>query len=342
MAKFKVAKFKQEKKGWIETIIDRIGEGKVLPCVGNEVSNKIIFGSHEDLVEGWAESFEFPAAASEKTYLFGERPQFTLMTQYHSVISKADPEVRADDRYIKELYLEFLKEALYSISDDELLEELREDLNWSELRFSEVAERLDQPSFEEGKDNPLLLLASLPLPIYLTTSYHDLLEQTLRRAGKSPRSEICYWRDGLESIPSVFVEDREYQPTKEEPLVYHLYGSDAYPDSLVLTEDDHLDFLVTVSENYDAIASRVRQALADSSLILLGYSLRSWDFRVLFRGLIKTSANMRRPKSVAIQLTESDVEKNYLMNYLAQEAEFEVYWGETDSFIQDLHEGWSS
>ena len=51
MTKFKVAKFKKEKKSWVETIIDRIGEGKVLPCIGNQVANDLVFGSHEDLVE---------------------------------------------------------------------------------------------------------------------------------------------------------------------------------------------------------------------------------------------------------------------------------------------------
>jgi hypothetical protein len=74
---------------------------------------------------------------------------------------------------------------------------------------------------------------------------------------------------------------------------------------------------------------------------MLGYTLRSWDFRVLFRGLIKTSQTERRPKSVSIQLSENEFEKNYLKNYLTQEGKFEVYWGNTLQFVQELHQGWN-
>jgi hypothetical protein len=341
MVKFKVEKFKQEKKGWIEIIVDRINEGKVLPCISNVVSNNLVFGSHDDLVEGWAATFDFPVSDNGHTSLFDERKNLTLMTQYHSVMSKADPEIKADDRYIKEIYLSFLKEAVFSISDEDLVEELKADVAFDDLSFSEVSGRLNHPSDKEARQNPLLLLAQLPLPIYLTTSYHDVVEAALQKAGKKPRSEICYWNKNLKSIPSVFDQDRDYQPSKEEPLVYHLFGRDTYPDSLVLTEDDHLDFLVTISQDMQVLSPRLMQALADSSLVLLGYAPRSWDFRVLFRGLIKTSENQRRTKSVAIQIAANTLEKSYLVNYLAQEADFEIYWGDTLSFIQELYQRWS-
>ncbi len=332
MAKFKVKKFKQAKRGWKETIIDRINQGKVLPFISNVVSNNLVFGSHNDVVESWADSFEYPLKADHR---------LTHMTQFESVMSKADPDIKADDVYIKEMYLEFIQAALFSMADEDLLAELQEDAEFDRLTFSDMAHRLNYPPFDDGQENPLLLLADLPLPIYLTTSYHNFIEIALEKAGKQPHTEICYWSERLNSIPSVFGADKSYRPGEKEPLVYHLHGLDAYPNSLVLTEDDHLDFLVTISRDMDAIPVRVRQALADSSLLMLGYGLRNWDFRVLFRGLIKTSTNERRPKSVSIQLAGSDKEKNYLENYLAQEAEFEVYWGDTRTFLQELWQGWS-
>lgn len=341
MTKFKVDKFKQVKKSWIETIIDRIGEGRVLPLIGNRVNTNLIFGSHDELVEGFGASFDLPTGEEAGTGFFRDRQNLSLMTQYLSVMKKADPDLKADHFVIKTLFLDFLEAALSSIADDELLEELKEDVGGDKLSFSEIALRLEHPSFSNGQENPLLLLADLPLPVYLTTSYHNLMEAALEKNGKSPRSEFCRWSKNLEGLPSVFKDDPSYEPSIDEPLVYHLYGTDEYPDSMVLTEDDHLDFLVTVSANNNAIAPRVRQALADSALLMLGYSLRSWDFRVLFRGLIKTSQTERRPRSVSIQLSEDEFEKNYLKNYLAQEGKFEVFWGDTLQFIQKLHQGWS-
>ena len=43
-------------------------------------------------------------------------------------------------------------------------------------------------------------------------------------------------------IPSQF-NNREYKPTSQRPLVYHLFGSIDYPQSMVLTEKDYEIFL---------------------------------------------------------------------------------------------------
>lgn len=331
MARFQIGKHKQVKKGWKETLIERISQGKVLPLISNAVSNRLVFDSHRELVEEWADFIDYP---------LDDRHNLTHMTQFQSVMSKADPDIKADNDYIKETYLDFLQMALLSIADEELVEALKEDANLAALSFSQKAERLEYPPFEEGQHNLLLLLADLPLPIYLTTSYHSFVEAALLKAGKSPRSEICHWHPRLKSLPSVFSADPDYVPTPQEPLVYHLHGLDKYPQSLVLTEDDHLDFLVTISRDIDAVPVRIRQALADSSLILLGYSLRDWDFRVIFRGMIKPSTVQNRPKSVFIQLPDNAQERDFLQNYLQQEAEFEVYWGKTSSFLQEIWQGW--
>ena len=39
---------------------------------------------------------------------------------------------------------------------------------------------------------------------------------------------------------------RNYRPGRDQPLVYHMHGFDEYPASLVLTEDDYLEFLVAI------------------------------------------------------------------------------------------------
>jgi hypothetical protein len=196
-------------------------------------------------------------------------------------------------------------------------------------------------------DNPLRILAELPLPIYLTTNYATFMEDALKAAGKEPCTEICYWRDELrEDIPSVFEEDPDYEPSVEKPLVYHIHGLDTQPSSLVLAEDDYLDFLVKVSQDPEAVPTRVSQALADSSLLLLGYQLQGWDFRSVFRGLITTKRSSRRLLSLSIQIMpDSEGVKDlasaqeYLERYF-DEANFEIYWGDARGFMQALWEQW--
>ena len=358
MAKFKIQKkLSQVKKGWKETLIDQLKQGKVLPIISNVVSNELIFGSHNDLVESWNEYIEYPLTEEEQAlrdrlaklpeagdewerYLdMAFRKTLPRTAQFQSVMSQAQAEVSQGPDFIKTTYLDFLREVLFSIVDDTLLNELRDDANFSTMSFSDTAHRLNYPPFTNDASNSLLLLASLPLPIYLTTSYHNFLEVALKRVGKEPRIEICTWNESLASLPSVFERDKAYEPSPMEPLVYHLHGLDSRPGSLVLTEDDFLDFLLAIGTDKAAIPLRVRQALADSSLMLLGFGLRSWDFRVVFRGLVKPMDNGRRPAGIVIQVKNQN-EETYLEQYLRQEARFNVHWGTSQAFLEELWQGW--
>jgi hypothetical protein len=109
---------------------------------------------------------------------------------------------------------------------------------------------------------------------------------------------------------------------------------------LVLTEDDYLEFLVAISRDMsretDRIPKRVRQALADSSLILLGYDLHSWEFRTLFWGLIKCRPPIQQ-ENVSVQVAPDDKEKPYLDKYLS-EARFRVVWEEVYQYIRELYQ----
>ena len=319
---------KKVAKTWQQTIIERIKAGKVVPLLSNVISNNLVLGGHDALVEAYATYIDYP---------LDDRTNLPQMAQFTGVTDESV----TDPRVVKEDYINFIKNRLFDIAETEglsedVLAELEEEFD--DVIFSEFSERLGYPRFDQKRVRPLLFLAEFPLPIYLTTSYHNFIEVALRQAGKKPRTEICRWHKGLESIPSAF--DDDYQPTVEEPLVYHLHGFDKHPASLVLTEDDYMEFLVAISQNVgrgaDPIPRRVRQAMADSSLVLLGYNLRNWDFRVLFWGLIKPRPLQQT--SVSIQLVPSEIERNYLQKYL-DEFEFKVYWGDIQDYIEELRQG---
>jgi len=119
-------------------------------------------------------------------------------------------------------------------------------------------------------------------------------------------------------------------------------GLEAYPEFLVLTEDDHLDFLAAVAGGQGVIPLRVQRALSSFAIILLGYHLHDWDFKVIFRGLVIPNDMGNRPRSVAIQLSPEDqAERVYLAHYLAQEAQFKVDWCDTGPFVEELWDAWA-
>jgi hypothetical protein len=213
---------------------------------------------------------------------------------------------------------------------------------WPKEKICTELRDLGPPDFDRPGE-PHATLAELPIRLYVTTNYDDFMVQALRRAGKNPHREVCRWNEFLRETPSVFGADGGFVPTVEEPVVYHLHGILDMPESIVLTEDDYLDFLVAVSRREDVLPAPVQGALASTSLLFIGYKLADSSFRVLHRGVIATFPPGLRRLSVAVQLppADSDTVRAYLDRYFSAMSVI-VYWGEADEFAQTLLERWAA
>jgi hypothetical protein len=319
-------------KTWQQKIIDQIKAGRAIPVLSNSISNDLILGNHRQLILDFAEYANYPLA---------DKDNLAHLTQFMSVM---ETEVKGamSSVVVKQEYLSFIKSRLCDLAEASGVDKgLLDDVNaeFDNLDFSELAKRLDYPRFADAPQDPLLILAALNLPIYLTTGYHQMMETALHQAGKRPCPGTCRWNKQLEKdIPDVFAGG--YEPSAEKPLVYHLHGLDRYPESLVLTEDDHLEFLVAISQELgrpvDRIPARVREALTRSSLLLLGYDLQSWEFRTLFWGLLKPREIRQQGVSVLhLQLEPSEKEQQYLQTYMSK-ADLEVFSGSIHEYTSEL------
>lgn len=309
----------------------RIRSGKLTPIIGDRVGHKG-FLTNTPLVREWAASIDYPMPATTN---------ITRVAQFRSIT--------VDPLAAKEDFLDFLKRRLLAQARErntltaDFLDNLEDELE--RLPFSTVAGRLNYPDFEADPLNPLAVLAQLSLPLYITTSFHPFMANAFARtaSAKTPRIERCPWFEPTLARTSLLDEDG-YVDDTQQPVVYHLYGIDTEVESLVFTEDDYLDFLVRASEDNHVIPVRIGEALAGSSLLLLGYEVQDWDFRVLFRGLIRKKHTARRPRSVCIQLDPQEQEgadpqeiEHYLSTYFG-EYKFDVYWGSANEFARELWE----
>jgi hypothetical protein len=205
-----------------------------------------------------------------------------------------------------------------------------------ELLCAELKEH-SPPDFGRA-DEPHAALAELPLPVFITTNYDDLMFGALRANGKDPRREICRWNGSpaLAEIPRVL--DPGFVPTPANPVVFHLHGHFDVPDSLVLTEDDYLDFLVAISRDDALLPHQIQKALAGASLLFVGYRLADWDFRVLHRGLVMAGEQSLRRLSINVQLPPNDdPSREYLEKYFGA-MKVNVYWGTASEFATELRE----
>jgi hypothetical protein len=196
---------------------------------------------------------------------------------------------------------------------------------------------------------PHRVLASLPLPIYLTAEPSDLLIQALRAAGREPQVMFYPWNDYTRKAPSPYTADPDYDPDPQHPLVYRLLGSYQEPESLVLTEDSYFDYLIVVTQNKDLIPPRVRSMLVDAALLFLGFRPDDWAFRVLFRSLMSQAGGELRDRyaHIAVQVAPEEgrilspkLAQRYLEDYFIKGADISIYWGDAQDFVRELHQRW--
>jgi hypothetical protein len=174
--------------------------------------------------------------------------------------------------------------------------------------FIEELKLLDAPDFADQAD-PYTILASLPLPIYITTNYDNFMTEALKRKNRDPRTELCKWKTLLDDEKS-YLADLDYSPTVANPSVFHLHGRVERPDSLVLIEDDYFEFLINISRDLMIRVPHQIQKAMSKSLLLVGYRLFDWDFRVLFHLLASCITLDPRIAHVAVQIAPAEHEDN--------------------------------
>jgi hypothetical protein len=170
------------------------------------------------------------------------------------------------------------------------------------------------------------------------------MEQALKSRGKEPDQEICRWNKNLKKSKR---RSSDFNPTPEKPLIFHLHGFYEISDSLVLTEDDYLDFLIAISKDKKLLPPRIQEAFTGTSLLFLGYRIADWDFRVLFRILAEYLEKSISRTHVYVQLVTEDlpeVQKENVQRYLDRyfaKLDIQVYWQDCREFAAELRKRWA-
>ena len=307
-------------------LLENIRDGRCTPIIGDGVSLEISRAKSE-VARRLALKNHFPLARHERASL-------SQVAQYLSADSDRDfIGVRREFRNELRSFLEeHAEEAGHRpagpATPDALLRELMDQRYTSET------------------PNPFSILANLPLPLFLTTHQTGLLTRALREGGKRPVAQ---------SFP--IFEDRrggtrrtKKRPNSAEPLVYHLFGQLDELDSLLLTEDDHFDFLTAFATRRSMMPSIVGSALTNSSLLFLGYQLQDWSFRVLLRSItaLEGGAMLKKHSHVAVQLDpdgdnilDPERARRFFESRLSS-WKVDVFWTTPSEFLEELHRRWGA
>ena len=310
-------------------IVRSINKTLCTPILGPGLYESLL-GSPREISRRWAEQYNYPLRPQERDSM-PQVAQFLQFNQYeHAPLDELE---EYGVQALRERYGDLLPASLQkgAVTLDEVID------------AAGAIFRKDRPF------DPYRVIAGLPLPVMITTNYNNLLESALLEAGKKPEILLCPWNEFVEQTQeSVFDRDPSYYPSAERPLVYHLFGRLAEPDSVVLTEDDYFDFLIGVTRNQDLIPEAVRRALTDTALLFLGFQLDDWQFRVLLRSVLALQGGGRRSRypHIAAQLEPEDGAilqperaRRYLEKYfdnVSRDVQISLYWGSVDDFAHDL------
>jgi len=127
----------------------------------------------------------------------------------------------------------------------------------------------------------LNMLAELPFSIVVTTNYDHLLESALRGQGKEPDIFVYNPDSGEPTL------DARADPTLQRPLVFKMHGDIDKGSSIVITDEDYITFVQRMSdkESLHPVPQTVRYRMKQWPTLFVGYSLRDYNLRLLFRTL---------------------------------------------------------
>jgi hypothetical protein len=129
------------------------------------------------------------------------------------------------------------------------------------------------------------LLAALPFPLVLSTGHDTLFARALEQAGKSPVLQRYHLRADRRDNPEFLIPG-----TPQTPTVYHLFGLAGEPGSMVLSENDILDFLIAIVSENPPLPNCLLRALKKpgQSYLFLGFGIRHWHLRVLLKVILRS------------------------------------------------------
>ena len=244
-----------DERRW-EGLINDITKKRFTPIIGWGLAEGI-FGSTGDLAQRLARANRFPLAPHQ-------RADLAQVSDYLGIAQRSS-----------EFPLDAVKQQLCA----EILARHRDlpGLDTQRDKLSKLIKIVGAHHREDPRD-PYRLVAALPATVFINATPTGLLVEALREAGKSPVERHAVWRPGQEPP-----EPYEDTPSVSRPLVYHVLGHFKDPASVVLTQDDHFDYLIGASRNRALIPNEVRHALSSQTLLFLGFQLHDWSFRVLYR-----------------------------------------------------------
>ncbi len=172
-------------------------------------------------------------------------------------------------------------------------------------------------------------LAGLPFYFTITSTPDRMFYNALQESGKKPVTKGYNFRGTSPAMVPM--------GSVEEPLLFNLYGSIEEPYSLVLTENDLVDFLVAVISGNPPLPKNIISELraSNKSFLFLGFGFRHWYLRVLLHVL---QGDKKQAHSFALEQfpQNGDEFQRTILFFEDSDCKIHLYNQELNNFVKEL------
>lgn len=185
-------------------------------------------------------------------------------------------------------------------------------------------------------------LASLPFQFIINTTPDEIYIENLKAMGKEPSKDFYNYEGAIEpmveDISAETIEDKSRLGSIAKPFVYYLYGALDDPKSLVITENDLLDFLIKVISKSPPLPRNISSQFKNKHkcFLFLGFRFlsKNWYFRILLHVLI---ADRKCDRSFVLEdISRLDAEKSHPIIFFENEFKIKFIDMELRSFVEEL------
>ena len=152
----------------------------------------------------------------------------------------------------------------------------------------EIARPLDTTpeGFQIEPSAALSMLAALPFRIIITTNYDHLFDRALgdaRTRDERRKDPLIRIYDPTRTSPP---EEVPVDPEEHKPVLLKLHGDIDKPETIVITEEDYITFVQRMASlHLHPVHEYIRMRMRAWPFLFIGYSLRDYNLRLLFRTL---------------------------------------------------------
>lgn len=142
-----------------------------------------------------------------------------------------------------------------------------------------------------------LLMVALPVRQYVTFAHHDLLKRAFEEGGRP--------------VNHLLRADQLAFRNPDLPNLIQIYGVVSQPDTLVVTEDDHLH--VWQKAEKSSLLARTKSIFEENTVLFFGYDFSDVDFGLLWRSVLDSLGSLA-PRAYAVMNNTSAVARDVWLN----------------------------